>query len=67
MIERRELWRDIDNIADTMIEPWLIARDFNNVVSFEDRMGGNAISTYEIVDFKSCINKNYLLEVKFRM
>ena len=51
-MQRTVLWSDIDSIADNMKEPWLITKDFNSVISFKVRIGGNDVSVDMIVDFK---------------
>ena len=42
-MERRSLWADMVALSDTIHEPWFVAGDFNSVLSFEDKVGGNPI------------------------
>lgn len=39
MAERKELWVTLDNFRSNLAEPWFVARDFNTVVSDEERIG----------------------------
>lgn len=40
---RKNLWKDIKNCATGAQEPWIVIRDFNNVLKVEDRIRGNNV------------------------
>ncbi|XP_019236840.1 PREDICTED: uncharacterized protein LOC109217066 [Nicotiana attenuata] len=60
---RRKLWEDIKEINDQMAEPWAIMGDFNCVLHKED-MIGSPITMAEIREFKECVTKCILEEMK---
>ena len=63
--ERETLWGAIDILEDKLEEPWMLARYFNNVLDFDDRIGGNPIHSDEIVAFQKCMDTNNLQEVRY--
>lgn len=38
--ERREMWKDIHEIASRIHQPWLLAGDFNDIKNVEEQRGG---------------------------
>ena len=39
-IERKNLWRDLGNIATSMDKPWCVMGDFNSYLYSDDKWGG---------------------------
>ena len=37
---RKELWRELGIIYDTMCNPWVVGGDFNAILKKEEKMGG---------------------------
>lgn len=54
--ERKELWSYMNIVHQGCQLPWLIFGDFNSVLQMDDRIGGNPITTGEMVDFQDCVN-----------
>ncbi|KAJ8426971.1 LOW QUALITY PROTEIN: hypothetical protein Cgig2_010202 [Carnegiea gigantea] len=60
--ETETLWRAIDTLADKIDELWMLARDFNNILSIElERI----IHAEEIMAFQKCMDTNSLQEVRY--
>ncbi|KAF1884105.1 hypothetical protein Lal_00046391 [Lupinus albus] len=51
--KRKILLRDITTISTTLVGPWLILRDFNNVLSVNDKCGGSRVQYNEYVDLEN--------------
>jgi len=49
---RRSLWADLRSWNSS--HPWLVLGDFNSLLSFADKHNGEAVSSYEISDFRDC-------------
>lgn len=49
-----------------MQDPWIILGDFNNVLSFNDRIRGNTITTHEFVDLVDMMHSMELFEAATR-
>lgn len=41
---KRELWPFLSSLAATIMEPWILARDFNCILDSTERLGGAPIS-----------------------
>ncbi|WMV24107.1 hypothetical protein MTR67_017492 [Solanum verrucosum] len=63
-MERLELWEDIEAVADSIIEPWLVGGDFNVILNAEEKLGGLPFTHAEASDFAHCINNCALSELK---
>ncbi|XP_059281156.1 uncharacterized protein LOC132034819 [Lycium ferocissimum] len=64
--ERRELWENLYHLADSMNLPWLVAGDFNVILSEEEKLGGLPVSLYECEDFAFCINSCRLFDLGYK-
>jgi hypothetical protein len=53
---RRVLWEDLKNIAASMHSPWMLAGDFNDIASEEEKKGGVVVSIRKCNIFKNRIN-----------
>ena len=49
---RRPLWADLRRWNSN--HPWLVLGDFNSLLSSTDKHNGEAISSYEVSDFRDC-------------
>lgn len=38
--KRRDLWEYLDQVAKTINHPWVIVRDFNEIVTIDEKNGG---------------------------
>lgn len=52
------LWDSLRYMNQNNLEPWLILRDFNIILSHEDRINGDPVRPQEIEAFQSCIDDN---------
>ncbi|XP_074315500.1 uncharacterized protein LOC141651700 [Silene latifolia] len=53
-VDRKDLWTKLENIASNSHGPWVMAGDFNMVISPDERMGGNT-KQEDMDDFIDCI------------
>ena len=58
------LWMDLGGIAQNMIDPWLVAGDFNDVLKQSDRIG-KKIHRKITGDFQRCVELCQLEDLKF--
>lgn len=40
---RATLWSDLSRIAMGMVDPWLVARDFNDIAASSEKKGGRSL------------------------
>lgn len=64
--QRRSLWEEIKCLSQGTSMPWVIGGDFNAVLTPQDRLCGNPISSAEIQDFSECIATAGLTELPWR-
>lgn len=62
MHNRKNLWKDIKNCATGTQEPWIVIRDFNNVIKVEDRIWGNNVQEVECADLEHMMEEIGLFE-----
>ncbi|MCH79376.1 endonuclease/exonuclease/phosphatase family protein [Trifolium medium] len=60
---RRTMWEDLKNIADSMNCPWLLAGDFNDIACAAGKKGGAPVSIRRCNLFKDRINACNLLDL----
>ncbi|XP_058201666.1 uncharacterized protein LOC131316348 [Rhododendron vialii] len=53
---RREQWDNLTQFADSHNSPWIMAGDFNEVLSSSDKFGGRPISNSRSSAFCNCID-----------
>ena len=58
------MWDDLRLLANHMTDAWCVLGDFNDVLSHEDRIGGEDVQYMEMVDFKRCLEETELTELK---
>ncbi|XP_047253681.1 uncharacterized protein LOC124887809 [Capsicum annuum] len=56
LVERLMLWDSMEDITHLIQDPWVVARDFNVIVSKEEKLRGLPVTMAETEDFKHCIN-----------
>ncbi|XP_062113923.1 uncharacterized protein LOC133824924 [Humulus lupulus] len=61
---RAILWTDLKDIADKVNGPWLILGDFNDILSFEERISGTKRQKCSGA-FKNCVEYCKVGDVKF--
>ncbi|XP_023928116.1 uncharacterized protein LOC112039472 [Quercus suber] len=63
--ERRILWDSLKAVAQLHNLPWLMLGDFNEVLSSEDKFGGNQVSLNRTLQFKECSDVCNMLDLGF--
>ncbi|XP_075092462.1 uncharacterized protein LOC142172690 [Nicotiana tabacum] len=61
--QRRELWKNLQQISTIVTSPWLVAGDFNDVLYTSDRLSCNPVSFAETQYFSSCLQQTALSEL----
>ncbi|XP_020252332.1 uncharacterized protein LOC109829702 [Asparagus officinalis] len=61
---RRSLWQDILTLKSHINGPWLLAGDFNSILSGEEKLGGAPISDTDTCDFQEFISSSHLKHLK---
>ncbi|XP_058762288.1 uncharacterized protein LOC131635665 [Vicia villosa] len=51
--QRQDLWRNLKRTTLTIQDLWMVIGDFNNVLSTNDRIGGNKVKDSEYLDMTS--------------
>ncbi|KAJ4840446.1 hypothetical protein Tsubulata_016701 [Turnera subulata] len=62
---RRFLWRNIEALATQITEPWILAGDFNAILTGDerqDRWRRNGVGNYQ---FLNCVNEAQLIDLGF--
>lgn len=62
-MERLELWDEMEGIAGTNRDSWIVGGDFNVILNAEEKLGGPPLSNTEASDFVHCINNCALIEL----
>ena len=63
--ERRVLWNNLSVIAALHSLPWVMVGDFNDILSSEEKWGGNRPSASRMAEFHACINSCSLIDLGF--
>ncbi|XP_075663215.1 uncharacterized protein LOC142632755 [Castanea sativa] len=63
--ERCILWNNLKNAAKLHEKPWIIARDFNEVLVDGDKFGGRAINSNRSLLFKECLDYCNMIDMGF--
>ncbi|XP_075076769.1 uncharacterized protein LOC142163387 [Nicotiana tabacum] len=58
-----ELWKDLVRHIRGCTKPWLVLGDFNLVLHSTNRIGGNAVTWAEMMDFQQCMQESGLMEM----
>ncbi|XP_070013002.1 uncharacterized protein [Nicotiana sylvestris] len=65
-IEIIELWDSMYHLASDMESPWLVGRDFNVILSEEEKYGGLPVYLSEVEDFAHCADTCALCDLGFK-
>jgi hypothetical protein len=60
---RNALWNELKNLARSIFEPWLLAGDFNDIVSPDEKRGGASASRRKCAIFRDRIDACNLLDL----
>ncbi|XP_058762598.1 uncharacterized protein LOC131635980 [Vicia villosa] len=60
--KRAKLWKDIEHLGSNIDKPWNVIGDFNNVVSIQDRIGGNKVMEKEYKELGDMMHNTGLFE-----
>ena len=63
--KRRILWDNLKIVAQLQNLPWLMLRDFNEVLSGEDKFGGNRVNLNRALQFKECLDDCNMVDLGF--
>ena len=63
--QRGPLWEDIQNLSNSLEDPWVILGDFNAVLHQGDRIGGVEVTDGETKDFTECTQQCNLHEFQY--
>ena len=56
LAERRILWENLKIVAHLHNLPLLMLGDFNEILSGEDKFGGNQVNVNKALEFKECLD-----------
>lgn len=51
IVLRRDLWSKVVNLSYSYQLPWMVLRDFNSILSSQEKVGGAEIRPYHFADF----------------
>jgi len=60
------LWNNLATVANSHNLPWIIAGDFNELLSSDDKLGGRPISLYRANIFKECLDACNMADLDFQ-
>ena len=63
--ERRILWNNLSVIADLHNLPWVMVGDFNDILSCDEKLGGNRPVASRIREFRDCLNACSMIDMRF--
>ena len=63
--KRRLLWDNLTKVVELHTLPWIIARDFNEVLVGEDKFGGRPVNISRVVNFQECLNICGMIDLGF--
>ena len=63
--ERRVLWNNLCMFVELHIMPWVIARDFDEALSNEDKYNGRVVSNSRSLEFKECLDSCNMIDLGF--
>ncbi|XP_050248720.1 uncharacterized protein LOC126695973 [Quercus robur] len=64
-VERHILWNNLSNVAELHNMPWVIAGDFNEPFSGDDKFGGRVVSSNRSLLFKECLDNCNMVDLGF--
>ncbi|KAL4610263.1 hypothetical protein ACB092_08G038700 [Castanea dentata] len=63
--ERQLLWDNLAKVAGLHSLPWVIAGDFNEILTNGDKFGGNPVSVSRALRFQECLNSCRMIDISF--
>ncbi|XP_015169050.1 uncharacterized protein [Solanum tuberosum] len=66
LLERLELWEDLEDIAANVDVPWIVGGDFNVILEETEKLGGLPVTQQETTDFAQCLSSCNLSEITFK-
>ena len=63
--KRRILWDNLKVVVQLHNLPWLMLGGFNEVLSSEDKFGGNRVNLNRALQFKECLDDCNMLDLGF--
>lgn len=63
--ERKLLWKNLASIASFHHLPWIILGGFNELLTSEDKLGGNPLSPRRVQLFKECLDCCGMVDLGF--
>ena len=64
--ERHLLWNNLSIVANTHNLPWLMAGDFNELLSTNDKLGGRPLIPSRVSAFKECLDFCNMADLGFQ-
>ncbi|KAL4284684.1 hypothetical protein GQ457_16G018870 [Hibiscus cannabinus] len=61
---KKRNWDLIDRLRDKSPLPWLLGGDFNEILTFSEKQGGNRKPHHQLTDFRECLLRNDLADCK---
>lgn len=61
---RRQVWKDLTEIALSKEDPWFITGDFNEIIDNSEKVGGPMRAEGTFIDFRSFISECDLYDIK---
>ncbi|KAL4367405.1 hypothetical protein GQ457_05G022140 [Hibiscus cannabinus] len=61
---KKHNWALIDRLRDSSSLPWLLGGDFNEILTFSEKQGGNRKPHHQLTDFHECLLRNDLADCK---
>ena len=61
--ERLSLWNNLISTAELHNLPWVLAGDFNEPLSEDDKFGGRVVSVSRSLLFKECLDKCNMIDI----
>ncbi|XP_062110994.1 uncharacterized protein LOC133822613 [Humulus lupulus] len=61
---RDQLWKDLQELAVAITDPWLVIGDFNEIISLHERIG-KKVTTKLSSKFMDCLTSCHLEDLKF--
>ncbi|KAL5710709.1 hypothetical protein ACHQM5_021240 [Ranunculus cassubicifolius] len=63
--KRKELWDFIENFGANLSDPWVLWGDFNSILSYSEKQGGN-INRRSISEFKYMVDNLGLIDLGYK-